>query len=127
MMTASHWLVGRRIVEAEQAGESRAEHGKDIFGQLSADLTARFVSGFGRSNLFQMRAFFLARPKIVQTTSGQSVHPEHGPEKAHAASGLFTGSQEAETPFGRLGGRPNPEPGRCALPLLRDASNQNSR
>lgn len=103
IMTASYWLVGRRIVEAEQAGESRAQYGKEVVEQLSADLTARFGRGFGRSNLFQVRAFFLARPKIVQTTSGQSVHPEQVSENARSAPARSVGSQEMEAPFGPLG------------------------
>lgn len=72
VMTATYWLIGHRIVEAEQAGQAKAEYGKEIVDRLSADLTVRFGRGFGRSNLFQMRAFFLARREIVQTVSGQS-------------------------------------------------------
>lgn len=87
VMTATYWLVGRRIVEAEQAGETRAEYGKEIVDRLSADLTERFGRGFGRSNLFQMRAFFLARRNIVQTASGQSALPGHVTEKVQTASG----------------------------------------
>ena len=87
VMTATYWLVGRRLVEAEQAGETRAEYGKEIVERLSADLTARFGRGFGRSNLFQMRAFFLARRNIVQTLSGRSALPNGRPEKVQTASG----------------------------------------
>ena len=39
---------------------------------MAKDLTDKFGRGFGRSNLFQMRAFYLAYEKIVQTLSGQS-------------------------------------------------------
>lgn len=121
IMTASYWLVGRRIVEAEQAGESRAEYGKEIVEQLSADLTARFGRGFGRSNLFQMRAFFLARRKIVQTASGQSVPLEHEPEKLHRTSeppaGQGKEQEEVETPFGGLGDEVNLKEVAACFPL----------
>ncbi len=40
--------------------------------RLSRDLTHRFGRGFGLSNLFQMRAFYLAYPEIFQTLSGKS-------------------------------------------------------
>ncbi|NCQ60663.1 MAG: DUF1016 domain-containing protein [Myxococcales bacterium] len=92
VMTATYWLVGRRIVEAEQAGETRAEYGKEIVDRLSADLTERFGRGFGRSNLFQMRAFFLARRNIVQTASGHSALPSHGPEKVQTPSAQLRGA-----------------------------------
>ncbi|NEP56384.1 MAG: DUF1016 domain-containing protein [Symploca sp. SIO2G7] len=29
-MTATYWEIGRRIVEFEQSGESRAEYGKQL-------------------------------------------------------------------------------------------------
>jgi predicted nuclease of restriction endonuclease-like (RecB) superfamily len=88
VMTATYWLVGRRIVEEEQAGKTRAGYGELLIERLSSDLTSRFGRGFGRRNLFQMRAFYLAyadilqtpsalsgpgsKPKIVQTLSAQS-------------------------------------------------------
>jgi predicted nuclease of restriction endonuclease-like (RecB) superfamily len=72
IMTATYWEIGRRIVEIEQKGEERAEYyGKELVDCLAKDLTDKFGRGFGRSNLFQMRAFYLAYEKIVQTLSGQ--------------------------------------------------------
>jgi predicted nuclease of restriction endonuclease-like (RecB) superfamily len=88
VMTATYWLVGRHLVEAEQAGKSRAAYGKEIVPRLATDLTQRFGRGFGRTNLFQMRAFFLARRDIVQAPSGQSALPREGSEKVQTASGL---------------------------------------
>jgi hypothetical protein len=72
IMTATYWGVGRRIVEEEQHGEARAEYGEELIPKLSADLQARFGRGYGRANLFQMKAFYLAHREILQTTSGQS-------------------------------------------------------
>lgn len=73
IMTATYWEIGRRIVEIEQQGKERADYyGEEIVDRLSEDLTERFGRGFKRSNLFQMRQFFLAYEKIVQTLSGQS-------------------------------------------------------
>ncbi|MBM2846617.1 MAG: hypothetical protein HW407_1929 [Bacteroidetes bacterium] len=72
VMTATYWEVGRRIVEFEQAGEKRAEYGEVLLVRLSSDLTTRFGRGFGKSNLFQMRAFYLAYSDIFQTLSGKS-------------------------------------------------------
>ena len=77
VMTATYWLVGRRIVELEQGGESRASYGEALLGRLSAGLTARFGRGFSRQNLQQMRQLYLTYPpdKICQTVSGKSQAP----------------------------------------------------
>ena len=63
IMTATYWEIGRRIVQSEQAGEKRAEYGEQLIEQLSGDLTRQFGRGFGRANLWQMRAFYLAWPR----------------------------------------------------------------
>src|SRR5208282_3384295 len=74
IMTAVYWDIGRRIVRFEQGGEHRAEYGNQLIEQLSGDLTSQFGRGFGRANLWQMRAFYRAWPdaKILQTLSGES-------------------------------------------------------
>ena len=72
MMTATYWQIGRRLVEVEQRGQGRAEYGERLIERLSQDLTARFGRGFGRANLFQMRAFYNAYASKVQTLSAQS-------------------------------------------------------
>jgi predicted nuclease of restriction endonuclease-like (RecB) superfamily len=72
VMTATYWSIGRSIVEEEQRGAARAGYGEEIVVNLSRDLQARFGRGFGRANLFQMKAFFLAYHDMVQTVSGLS-------------------------------------------------------
>jgi predicted nuclease of restriction endonuclease-like (RecB) superfamily len=72
VMTATYWEIGRRIVEFEQGGQERADYGKQIVDRLATDLTVRFGRGFGRSNLFQMKAFYLAYSGILQTVSAKS-------------------------------------------------------
>ncbi len=71
VMTATYWEVGRRIVMKEQGGKKKADYGKQIIDNLARDLTARFGRGFGRRNVFQMRAFHLNYQAIVQTASAQ--------------------------------------------------------
>ena len=63
-MVQAYWEIGRIIVEEEQAGKGRADYGKRVVEGLSARLTVEFGKGFDRSNLFHMRAFFLAYPKV---------------------------------------------------------------
>jgi len=79
IMTAVYWDIGRRIVKFEQHGEHRADYGEQLIEQLSADLTRQFGRGFGRANLWQMRAFYRAWPdaKILQTLSGESARPSN--------------------------------------------------
>jgi hypothetical protein len=64
VMVDAYWEVGRVIVEEEQAGKGRADYGKRIVEGLSDRLRAEFGKGYDRSNLFHMRAFFLAYPKV---------------------------------------------------------------
>jgi predicted nuclease of restriction endonuclease-like (RecB) superfamily len=75
LMSASYWEIGRRIVEAEQGGQERAEYGEQIIKRLAKDLTTRFGRGFSRQNLQQMRLFYLGWPtgQICQTPSGKSM------------------------------------------------------
>ena len=72
LMTAAYWLVGRRIVECEQGGATRAEYGAELIRRLSGDLTARYGRGFSPRNLEQMRAFYQAW-QIPQTLSAESI------------------------------------------------------
>jgi len=72
LMTATYWEIGRRIVEVEQKGEERAEYGEEFLVRLADDLSSRFGRGFKKSNLYQMRSFFLVYQNIFQTVSGKS-------------------------------------------------------
>ena len=70
VLTSTYWDVGRRIVEYEQGGRATSEYGEKLLERLSSDLTAKHGRGFSRSNVAQMRTFFLAW-EIVQTPSGR--------------------------------------------------------
>lgn len=77
VMTATYWEIGRRIVEHEQKGRTKADYGEQLIKKLSKDLTDRFGRGFGKSNLFQIRGFYLAYSSIFQTPSGKSIVPSN--------------------------------------------------
>ena len=72
VITSTYWEIGRRIVGHEQKGSRRAEYGEYLIRQLAQDLPIRFGRGFSRTNVFQMRQFFLAHREKVQTVSGLS-------------------------------------------------------
>lgn len=61
-MVRAYWEIGREIVEDEQKGEKRAEYGKAVIEGLAIELTSRHGKGFDRSNLWNMRSFYMAFP-----------------------------------------------------------------
>jgi predicted nuclease of restriction endonuclease-like (RecB) superfamily len=63
-MVEAYWEIGRVIIEEEQAGKGKADYGKRVVDGLSERLRTEFGKGYDRSNLFHMRAFFLAYPKV---------------------------------------------------------------
>jgi predicted nuclease of restriction endonuclease-like (RecB) superfamily len=81
VMTATYWEVGRRIVEYEQSGEEHADYGTVLITRLATDLIGRFGRGFGKSNLYQMRGFYVAFREIFQTLSGK-LDPARPPDLA---------------------------------------------
>ena len=69
-MTTAYWEIGKRIVQEEQGGETRAKYGKALLQNLSIELTQEFGKGFSQDNLKNMRRFYLAFPKS-ETVSNQ--------------------------------------------------------
>ena len=55
----SNWLVGRRIVEQEQNGQTRAQYGKHIIEIASKALTEEFGKGYSPTQLRDFRKFYL--------------------------------------------------------------------
>jgi predicted nuclease of restriction endonuclease-like (RecB) superfamily len=70
ILVQTYWHIGQHIVEFEQKGNERAEYGSKLLDLLSKDLTLSYGKGFSRSNLFQIRLFYIKFQKI-QTLSGQ--------------------------------------------------------
>ncbi len=93
----TNFEIGRRIVEHEQKGVSRAQYGKELLPGLSKHLTKEFGRGFSRSNLEYMRKFYLVyqdrssqilqmpSAKLLQDQKGQTVS---GKSKEIQASGI---------------------------------------
>jgi predicted nuclease of restriction endonuclease-like (RecB) superfamily len=70
ILVNTYWEIGKYIVEFEQKGEFKSEYGSQLIDRLSKDLTFSFGKGFSRSNIFQIRLFYIKFQKI-QTLSGQ--------------------------------------------------------
>ena len=59
----ANWKIGRRIVEEEQAGASRAEYGQRVINVLAEKLSVEFGRGFDARELRRYRQFYLLFPK----------------------------------------------------------------
>ena len=70
ILIQTYWEIGRIIVEDEQGNSDRAKYGKQLVTDLSKRLTKEYGKGFSRSNLQNMRNFYLSYP-ICQTLSGK--------------------------------------------------------
>jgi len=66
----TYWQIGKHIVEFEQQGNIKAKYGTQLLENLSKDLTLELGKGFSKSNLFNMRLFYIHFP-IFQTVSGK--------------------------------------------------------
>ncbi len=66
----TYWTIGKYIVDYEQKGKVRADYGSELMKKISEELSARLGKGFSRSNLQNMRLFYLTYKKS-QTPSGK--------------------------------------------------------
>ncbi len=62
VMVEAYWNVGRRIVEQEQHGKTRAGYGDALLQGLSRALTDELGQGFSYANLRNFRQFYLTWP-----------------------------------------------------------------
>jgi predicted nuclease of restriction endonuclease-like (RecB) superfamily len=69
-MLNTYWGIGQIIVEVEQDGQIRADYGSRLLVELSKELTRQLGRGYSRSNLQNMRNFYLTYP-ICQMASGK--------------------------------------------------------
>lgn len=69
-MTQTYFQIGKRIVEEEQGGETRAEYGSALLKNLSYELITEFGKGYSEQNLKNMRQFYLTYQKR-QTVSSE--------------------------------------------------------
>ena len=73
-MVYTYYEIGRRIVEQEQKGKHRANYGKELIKQLSAELTREFGKGYSEVNLRYFRKFYIIYSvnQIQQTVFAKS-------------------------------------------------------
>ena len=69
-LLSTYWKIGEIVVRCEQNDSIRAAYGEKTLSQLSRALTKELGKGFSRSNVYNMRQFYLSYP-IFQTVSGK--------------------------------------------------------
>ena len=69
-LISTYWKIGEIIVRYEQNDQIRAAYGEKTLQVLSKELTRELGKGFSRSNIYNMRQFYLCYP-IFQTPSGK--------------------------------------------------------
>lgn len=63
IMTQAYWNVGKKIVEQEQLGNTKAQYGSYLIKDLSRKLSDEFGTGFSIANLKNCRKFYLTFPQ----------------------------------------------------------------
>ena len=66
IMVQTYWQTGKRIVEQEQRGQSRADYGDFLITNLSRYLSDTIGKGFSEANLKNIRQFYLVFPDFDQ-------------------------------------------------------------
>jgi hypothetical protein len=65
----ANWLIGREIVEEEQAGKRRAGYGAQVLADLSERLGRDYGKGHSVDNLESFRQFYLEYPRLISETA----------------------------------------------------------
>jgi len=81
-MVVAYWEIGRRIVEYEQEGKTKAGYGEGLLKALAQKLTAEFGKGFTETNLKYFRQFYLifpagAKSRAVRDESQAAIQKSH--------------------------------------------------
>ncbi len=69
-LVLTYWQIGKEIVDTEKKNNIDNQTSRQIILNLSKLLTSEIGRGFSRSNLFNMRKFYLEYPS-VQSVTGQ--------------------------------------------------------
>lgn len=68
-LISAYWHIGKEIVKSEAKNNIDSQTSRQVILNLSKQLTNELGRGFSRSNLFNMRRFYIEYPD-VQTVSG---------------------------------------------------------
>lgn len=88
-MVIAYWQIGKRIVEHEQGGKTKAGYGDALIEDLSKKLTRDFGNGFSVSSIKDFRQFYLtfSESQKSHAVRGQLAKQDTAhskPQKSHA-------------------------------------------
>jgi predicted nuclease of restriction endonuclease-like (RecB) superfamily len=69
----ANWLIGREIIEEEQAGKKRADYGAKLLADLSDRLGRGYGRGYSVDNLEAFRQFYLDYPRLISETVSRNL------------------------------------------------------
>lgn len=92
----ANWLIGREIVEEEQAGKKRAGYGEALLADIAAKLLLDFGKGWSVRQLEYCRTFYLSYPRLLEAQNSNAVRsnseaPKH--KKTNAVRAESTATQ----------------------------------
>ena len=101
LQVLTNFEIGRRIVEEEQKGSTRAAYGKQLLHELAEKLCDEFGAGFSERNLRNMRKFYLVYKdrldQIRQTTSAKSLEMSQPFQLSWSQYVFLIGIKDADT------------------------------
>jgi predicted nuclease of restriction endonuclease-like (RecB) superfamily len=83
-MVIAYWQIGKKIVEEEQKGKSKATYGVALLKELSLRLTADFGKGYSETNLKYFRQFYITFSPIENSHSLRDESLQNTIQKSHA-------------------------------------------
>ena len=103
----ANWLVGREIVEGEQAGARKGGYGERLIEALAEALSARVGRGYSATNLRWFRQLYLEYPALLSNHHAlrddfTSLGKLPATQIYHAASDESSSASEAGVPVGAL-------------------------
>jgi len=69
----ANWLIGREIVEEEQAGKKRAGYGEALLADIAARLLLDFGKGWSVRQLEYCRTFYLSYPCLLEAQNSNAL------------------------------------------------------
>lgn len=83
-MVIAYWRIGKKIVEEEQKGKSKATYGTALLKELSLQLTADFGKGYSETNLKYFRQFYITFSQNENSHALRDESLENNIQKSHA-------------------------------------------
>ncbi len=83
-MVIAYWRIGKRIVEEEQKGKTKAAYGTALLKELSAQLTRDFGKGYSETNLKYFRQFYITFSSYENSHALRDQSLQSFEQKGHA-------------------------------------------